>query len=231
MLAALKERCGGALRAVALEGSTAKGLAAPRSDLEFRVILSGRVDRWHTLFMDGMFVGLSVSTWAQTLRDARTVDYEWPLKGDRFTACRVLHDPEGLYARLRGAAVRAEARADFTALVREALADMYEHVLKLMCLGDGALSLTAEAREVAFWAAIAAALANRHLYASSRRMFEDALTLPGMPAVFAPALQALLSSGDAAPAVRAAAGRLWPAMREWGEGLGLTWEDPALQSV
>lgn len=224
VLAALRERYGERLRAVALEGSTAKGLAAPRSDVEFRVLLEPVERRsWRTAFVDGMFVGLGFASPAQALRRARSVDYLWPVAGDVLVTSRVLYDPGGLYPGLRQAALRAEARADFASLVEDALADMYEHVLKLFSLADDALALTAEAREVAFWAAIAVALGARHRYASSRTMYEESLCLGCTPPGFGVALPVLLSPTVDPAALRGAVGVLWPALRTWAAGLGRVW--------
>lgn len=61
ILEVLKERYKDSLIAVAIEGSTAKGLDAPESDLELRVLLSedSGYDRWYAFFYEGMFVGIS----------------------------------------------------------------------------------------------------------------------------------------------------------------------------
>jgi kanamycin nucleotidyltransferase len=229
---AVGRRHGNGLRALALEGSSAKGLAAPRSDLEFCVLLaSDRTDRWHTLFVSGMFVGLTYMSPAQALREARSVDYEWPVAGDRFTACRVLYDPDGLYGRLRRAAARAAAHADFAALAREALADMHESVLKVFSVGEDSLALSASAREAAYWAALAVALVNRHRYASVRAMYEESTTLEDLPSGYAGHVGRLLSAGSGADDLRRATGQLWRAMRAWSEARGTVWDDPGLDTL
>lgn len=231
ILRRLQDRYGRGLLALAVEGSTAKGLDRPESDLECcAVVRSDEQHRWYAGFYRGMFVGVSIVSPEQALRDAQEVDDNWPVVGDRLWTAQVLHDPTGLYGRLREAA--AEARADFAALEREALADMYEHVYKLCTLplagdGDGFAAMTAthEAAQVAFWAADAVGLAHRHRYLSSRTMFAESAALPSLPREYGVHLEGLLGPGARASERRDHAGALWAAFLPWAGDRGVRLDD------
>ncbi len=232
LTARLRERYRERLVAVAVEGSTAKGLDRPESDLELHVILEGAAQRWYPFFFCGMFVGISYRSPEEEVARAQQVDYEWPVTSDALFTARVLYDPTGLYDRLRALARDAEREADFRALVREALADLYEQVLKVFTLRDGeALAASVATARVAYWSAVAVALHHRHRYLSSRTMYEESFTLPDLPAGYEAAVRALLARPADLAAARAAVGGLWLAFREWAKGRGVTLDDDALAGL
>jgi kanamycin nucleotidyltransferase len=230
----LREKYGESLLAVALEGSTAKGLDVPYSDVELRVILSDEVGvhhRWYAFTTNGMSVGISYSSFSRMFARANDVTYEWPKAGDGLMTCQVLYDPAGIFQRLRAQAEEAECRADFQTLVRDALCDMYESVLKLFSVPDDALSLRMDAGMLAYWAAMAVGLANRHRYSSSRRMFEESFTLPDLPEHYETCISALLAMESDASRIRQYAGLLWNASLAWAVGLGIHIEDDELSDL
>ncbi|MFS1519610.1 hypothetical protein V1503_24595 [Bacillus sp. SCS-151] len=85
------------LISVAIEGSTAKGMDCPESDLELRVIVVGRESGWYPFFYKGMFVGISFSTIDKMKSKAKNIDYEWSVKSDSLFTCKIIYDPTNLY--------------------------------------------------------------------------------------------------------------------------------------
>lgn len=137
ILEKLKDTYKDELLSVAVEGSTAKGLDHPQSDLEFRVVLRREnYHRGHAFFYKGMFVGISYNSIDYIEEKAGEMDYEWPVKGDAVASSKVLYDPHDLYGFWRAEGEKAEEEADFRSLVRNALTDMYEHVYKVFALHD-----------------------------------------------------------------------------------------------
>lgn len=222
----LRRRYDDRLVAVMLEGSVAKGLDAACSDLEFGVVIEGAEDRWYPFFRQGMFVGISYRFPESELAGAAKIDYTWPVARDSLLHGLVLYDPGGFYDKLREISLEAEAGADFTELVRDALADTYENVLKLAALEPAqGLQATVFAGQCAYWAAITVALANRHRYLSTRRMIEESFTLASLPTRFREDMGSLLSASSDVRACKDAVGRLWPAMRGWAAGFGACLDD------
>ncbi|MCL6601180.1 MAG: hypothetical protein K6T81_20970, partial [Alicyclobacillus macrosporangiidus] len=71
---------------VALEGSAAKGMDRPESDLELRAIFHGDVPHcWYAFFHHDLFVGISYTSLVAEEAKAREVTYTWPVTG----RCRV----------------------------------------------------------------------------------------------------------------------------------------------
>jgi kanamycin nucleotidyltransferase len=232
VLARLRQRYGEALRTVVLEGSTAKGLDRPESDLELRAVVEGGPEhRWYPCFFRRLFVGVSVVTSARLLAEASEVTYTWPVEGDALFTGRVLHDPGDFYAHARAVARLAESRADFAGLAREAAADMYEHVYKVFTAeGDGATA-AAEARQVAFWAADTVGLVHRHRYLSSRTLFAESARLPDLPPGYAAHLEGLLSLRTDPAELRRHTGALWAGLEGWLAGRGVRLDDDDLAGL
>jgi kanamycin nucleotidyltransferase len=231
LLRRLRERHGENLLAVALEGSTAKGLDRPESDLELRVVLGAGEEAWLPFFLDGLFVGISRVGVDAFLRDAGAVDYTWPVVGDVLFTAEVLHDPRGLYAVARQLARAAEARADFAALQRESLADMYEHVYKVFAAGEDEVMVAHEAHQVASWAANTVGLANRHRYLSSRSIFAESERLPSLPPGYGVCLRGLLALRTEAASLQRHTAALWRGMSQWLAERGVRLPDDALDTI
>ncbi|WP_141225005.1 kanamycin nucleotidyltransferase C-terminal domain-containing protein [Paenibacillus sp. yr247] len=68
--------------------------------------------------------------------DIEEVDYEWCAKSDAVFTFKVIHDPTNLHDELKKIATISEKNANFNALVKAAMADMYEHVYKIFSLSD-----------------------------------------------------------------------------------------------
>jgi kanamycin nucleotidyltransferase len=182
------------LISVAVEGSTAKGMDRPESDLELRVVVKSRDSEWYPFFYKGMFVGISFNTIEKIQSKAANIDYEWCVKGDALFTCKILYDPTNLYESLRERAKTAENHTEFDILVKDALADMYEHVYKIYALNETDTILAAhEARQVAYWATMCVGLKNRHKFLSSRTMYDESFNFKSLPSNFEMKIKGLLS--------------------------------------
>jgi kanamycin nucleotidyltransferase len=178
-----------------------------------------------------MSVGISYSSLSRMTERADEVTYEWPKAGDGLMTCQVLYDPAGIFPRLRSLAEAAEHEAEFKTLVRDALCDMYECVLKLFSVRDVALSLRMDAGMLAYWAAMTVGLANRHRYLSSRRLFEESFTLKDLPEHYETCIRALLAMESDASRIRQYAGLLWNTSLEWTARHGIRIEDNELSDL
>jgi len=222
----LRRRYGDSLVGVLLEGSTAKGTDRTVSDLEFTVVLDECEDRWSPFFRRGMFVGISYRSVAAATAGAEKIGPSWPVAGDTLETGVALYDPGGLFERLRRKNADAVEKADFGLLVRDALADVYENVLKLFSLRpEEALQAGVFAGGAAFLAALAVGLANKHRYLSARLALEESFALPSLPRGYREAITELLASGNDVTALRGALSRLWPALTEWAAGMGVCLDD------
>lgn len=225
----LKNKYGDGLRAVAVEGSTAKGLDSPRSDLELKVVATGQENRWHAFFCRGMFVGISYESPEEFAQGELNIDYHWPVVSDALHTAKVLYDPGNIYANLRAKALAKERVLDFTPLLYDALTDMYENVLKLFCLtAEQSLAAPAAAAGTAYWAAMAVALANRHRYLSSRNMYGESFALPDLPSRYRRSMETLLAGGNELPQLQSAAGELWCSFVVWAKVKGICLDDDEL---
>lgn len=212
----LRAKYGDRLVAVRLEGSVAKGLDVPESDLEMTVILEGGAERWHAFLRDGMFIGLGYSSPEKEEAGNRELAAEWPVSGDTVVHSAALYDPRGLLATLREQRRQVEAAADYRPLVRGALADLHEYVLKLMSLRTPRpVEAAIFAGGLAYWALHTVGLANRHRYLSTRSMFEESCGLASLPAGYRDGLEALLRANGDLPAQQDATARLWSSFVAW----------------
>jgi kanamycin nucleotidyltransferase len=227
---------GSDLLAVAIEGSVAKRIDGPYSDLELRAILRRDVDRWYAFFYQGLFCGVSYTSLAQAEIDARRIDYQWPVTFDRMVTRRVLYDPDGVFTHLAEVARAAERMAPWEELVRDAVTDMYEQVAKVFNAleapqGSYEMGAVAAARNVAYWSALAVALYNRHRYRSIIRMYDEAISLPMKPYGYEHLLPPLLSVRSDMETLATNSWELWLAMRQWAEQLHIALDDDALQGL
>lgn len=210
------------LISVAIEGSTAKGLDGPVSDLELRVVTKGRESTWDAFFYKGMFVGISFSTLEKIRSKAKSIDYEWSVKSDSFFTCKVLYDPTNLYEEIRQTAQKAEEQADFDILIKDAITDMYEHVYKVFALMDTDTILAAhESRQVAYWAVMSVGLKNKYKYLSSRTMYNESFELDSLPAEFEQKIRGLLSLNTDVQSLKKNVGGLWISILNWLEDFNI----------
>ncbi|GGD13539.1 kanamycin nucleotidyltransferase C-terminal domain-containing protein [Pontibacillus salipaludis] len=217
------------LVSVAIEGSTAKGLDLPESDLELRVVIKERESSWEAFFYKGMFVGVSFSTLEKMKSKAKNIDFEWSVKNDALYTCKVLYDPTNLYEELRDTAKGVEEQADFNILIKDAITDMYEHVYKVFALQNTDTLLAAqEARQVAYWAVMSVGLKNKHKFLSSRTMYKESFNLDSLPQGFEQHIHGLLSLNTNVNSIKQNVGELWVSTLNWVQDLNLNLEQSDL---
>ncbi|KZE69187.1 hypothetical protein AWM68_02655 [Fictibacillus phosphorivorans] len=229
ILCELKNKYGEDLIAAAIEGSTAKGTDCPESDLELRVVVNGRASGWYPFFYKGMFVGISFSSLDKIHVKSTNIDYEWCVKGDVLFSSKILHDPTNLYDTLREKAKAAEEQADFDGLIRDALADLYEHVYKIYTIHESDVVTGAhEARQIAYWATMCVGLKNRHKFRSSRSMYHESFQLESLPHDFEQSIKRILSLNTDVQRLKSDVGDLWVSTNKWAALNGITLEESDL---
>ncbi|ANC77296.1 hypothetical protein ABE65_010970 [Fictibacillus phosphorivorans] len=229
ILETLITKYGERLISVAIEGSTAKGIDRPQSDLELRVVVDSRESEWYPFFYNGMFVGISFNTIDKITSKARSMDYEWCVKGDVLFTCKILHDPTNLYESLKEIALNTESQTDFNVLMKDALADMYEHVYKIFTAKETDTIVAAHgARQVAYWATMLVGLKNHHKFLSSRSMYEEAFKLPSLPDHYEMNIKEVLSLHTEVQKLKSFVGDLWSSTAEWAKFNGISLEEDRL---
>ncbi len=228
----LLRKYGERLISVAIEGSTAKGTDRPESDLELRVVVEGRESEWYPFFYKGMFVGISFNTVEKIQSKARSIDYEWCVKGDVLFTCKILYDSSNSYQSLREIALETELHTDFNVLMRDALADMYEHVYKIFTIKDTDTIVAAhEARQIAYWATMLVGLKNRHKFLSSRTMYEEAFGFHSLPNNYEMNIKEVLSLHTDVQKLKRFVGNLWSSTAEWAGLHGISLEEDSLSFI
>jgi kanamycin nucleotidyltransferase len=229
ILEQLKHRYGDQLLAVVVEGSTAKQLDHPYSDLELRVVLDQRdYHRWYAFFYNGMFVGISYNSIDKVEKDAEDIDYEWPVSGDGFSTAEVLYDPNYLFQGLRRKQETVLDETDFDPLVIEALMDLYEHVYKVFTLHDDeTISLYQEVASIGYWAAVTVGLSNRHRYLSAKHMVTESLKLNDVPEGYADLIKHIYEDESPKVVVKS----LWEAFVQWSSEKDIILSDDTLEHI
>lgn len=212
------------LLSVAIEGSTAKGLDGPESDLELRVVIKERESSWEAFFYKGMFVGISFSSPEKMISKASNIDYEWAVKSDVLYTCKVLY-ATNFYEEIRETAKEAEEQVNFNSLIKDAITDMYEHVYKMFLFMDTDTIIAAqESRQVAYWAVMSVGLKNKHKFLSSRTMYKECFELDSLPEAFEQRIRSLLSLKTDVQTLKKNVGELWVATLNWAGSFNINIE-------
>lgn len=115
---------------------------------------------------------------------ASMVDGQWPLTHGAYVHTQALHDPDEVFPPLRPTVLNQLGDA-FTAAIRSLIVeDLYELIGKVRNARDlnrpGSLPLLGV--HLVHHGALLIGLANRALYTSGAKVFEESLRLPGRPA-------------------------------------------------
>lgn len=233
ILNVLKERYKESLISVVVEGSSAKGLDAPESDLELRVLLDKEYDyhRWYSFFYKEMFVGISYNSYSRFLEESKEIDYEWPISGDVIKTAKVIYDPNGVYSILTNNNKIAEQNADYKALIRESVSDMYEHIYKIFTLTDtNRIGITQELINIAYWAAITVGLVNKINYVSNKSMIEDSYMMDNTPKNYEQNIRDLFENKEL-KTIKSIVSILWNSFDKWICQLGIELNDDSLHKI
>ena len=100
----LVDRFADNIRAVALEGSMARGPDAvdERSDIDLVVVArdSNAISE-RELFLDGVLISMGVTTAADLIEEAGELRWDWAMASEGFENFKPLYDPDGFFATLR----------------------------------------------------------------------------------------------------------------------------------
>lgn len=230
----LKDKYNESLISVAVEGSTVKGLDAPESDLELRVLLDKDFNyhRWYAFFYEGMFVGISYNSVSRTLEASKEIDYEWSISGDNLETAEVIFDPQNIYNDLKVNNKLAEQNAGFKELIVESITDMYEHIYKVFTLSaTNYIGITQELTNIAYWAALTIGLANRYKYKSNKDMVEESFVLNNIPENYEQNIRSMFLNADLDD-IQNAVSNLWVTFDSWAhQEFGINLNDDNLQHI
>jgi len=216
--------------AVGLYGSTARGADGPYSDIEILCVLGTAGEDYSHEWTTGPWKA-EVNFVSQDILFARAaeVDERWPLTHGAYIHTRPLHDPEGIFLQLRQI-VLGQPGGKFTAAVRLLIVgDIYELVGKVRNAQHSGHSagLPVLAMHLALYGAFLIGLADRHLYTSGARLFEESLRIHGRPAGYDDLCLLVMDGTLSNPiAVAAACEAFWSGVERWSAARGILLEEP-----
>ncbi len=225
---ALRRRHGARLLAVAAYGSTARDSDGPYSDLELWAVLDDAAfgaDYDQSLeWVHGRGkaeVGLISRSAVEAF--ARQVEPDWALTHGQFVHARALWiapDHGTLVETLRSLAAHPDDAAVDRALAELVVGELYETLGKLRNRG-ARKPLALLAGQAALQLACLAGLAERHVFAGSERLLDEAIDLPGPDG--AAELLARVRDGRLGEeaAVIASVERAWAGIERWADAIGL----------
>jgi len=170
--------------AIGLYGSLARGSDGPYSDIEMHCVVQGTgVDERLEWSAGAWKAEVDVFSEDVLLAWAAEVDVDWPLTHGACTEVLAVYDPTGFFARLRDAVLSCDDDKVGQAIRDLIVGELYERIGKVRnarATGNEACLpyLTVELAEMGM---CLIGLANRHLYATSTRAFEESLKQPGRP--------------------------------------------------
>jgi len=220
---------GGTVLAIALYGSLARGSDGPYSDIEMHCVVQGTgVDKCLEWSTGAWKAEVDVYSEDVLLAWATEVDVDWPLTHGAFTEVLAVYDPTDSFSRLRATALSHKDDKFDQAIRGVIVGELYERIGKVRnarALGTEAC-LPYLAVEIAKMGMCLIGLANRHLYATSTRAFEESLEQPGRPEGY-DCLCQMVISGDLADTYRVAqaAEKFWSGVEMWASERGITIEE------
>ena len=227
--AALQAHYGERLLALGVYGSMARGSDGPFSDIEMHCILHGQgVETCFEWSAGPWKAEVDVYSADVLLRWAAEVEGDWPITHGAAVGEQALYDPTDFFTRLRTAALDHPAEV-FERAIKEVLVGViYELVGKLRnaAAANNLAVLPYFTVELARAGACLVGLANRHLYTTTARMWEESLALPDPPPGYA-ALVRLVMSGrlDEPARILPLVDAFWAGAERWAEGRGLKLTD------
>lgn len=217
----VQARYGDRILAIGLYGSVARGTDGPYSDIEMRCVLRTAGEQFSFEWSTGPWKAeVDFSSEDVILREAATVDEDWPLTHGAFLTVLPLFDPECFFEHLRDV-VTGQPEEKFRAAIEETLVgEIYELVGKLRnarAAGND-VYVPELAVSIARDGAYVLGLAHRYTYSTGSQVFAEALALPGRPAGF-DALCRLVMSGNLVDpeGVAAAVEAFWFGLAAWAD--------------
>ncbi|MFS1519609.1 kanamycin nucleotidyltransferase C-terminal domain-containing protein [Bacillus sp. SCS-151] len=123
-------------------------------------------------------------------------------------------------------AKEVEDQANFNIFVKDAMADMFEHVYKVFTLKNTDTMIAAqEARLIAYWATICVGLKNKQKYLSGRTMYNESFKLKSLPKGYEQNVCSLLSLNTDVQSLKDSASELWVSTHSWADKFGVRLEE------
>jgi kanamycin nucleotidyltransferase len=227
--ARLQRHCRERLVAIGAYGSLARGTDGPYSDVEMHCVVQGAgVDKMLEWSAGPWKAEVDVYSEDVLLAWATEVEADWPLTHGAFVDVLPLYDPSGFFLRLREATLSHDEGA-FDQVIRDLIVgELYEltgKVRNAQAAGNAAC-VPYLAVELTKMGVCLIGLANRHLYTTTTKAFEESLALPGGPDGY-DRLCRMVMSGDLADAQQAidAAEALWSGVERWASERAIVLEE------
>ena len=227
--ASIQHYYGDRVLAIGLYGSLARGTDGPYSDIEMHCVLWGSgAFPWLEWSAGDWKAEVDVFSEEGILARASEVDINWALTQGACTAVVALYDPTGFFARLRQTTL-AHPDHVFRQAIRDIIVgEIYERIGKIRnarteqhgaCLPYLAIELAKEG-------AYLLGLANRCLYTTSTRLFEESLALPGLADGYTALCQIVMKGelGDM-DQIADAADAFWSGIETWAQERDIRIED------
>ena len=216
---------GDAVLAIGVYGSVARGTDGPYSDIEMHCVVRGSgIDRCLEWSTGPWKAEVDVYSEDALLAWAAALEGDWPLTHGSFVEVHVVYDPGGLFARLRDAALSHPAGAFERTIHDVIVGEVYELVGKVRNAraAGNEVCMPYLAVELAKMGACLIGLANRHLYTTTTRAWEESLAQPGRPQGY-DRLCRMVMAGDLADADRIAdaAEGFWAGVGAWATDRGM----------
>jgi len=219
--AQLQRHYGDQVLALGVYGSLARGTDGPYSDIEIHCVLRGSgIERCFEWSAGPWKAEVDVYSEDVLLRWAAQVDGDWALTHRVCTDVWALFDPTGFFPRLRDVTLSQPAPVFEQVLHDVIVGELYELIGKIRNVRAAQYEacLAYLAVEFAEYGAFLVGLANRYLYTTSTRMFEESLVLPDRPAGYDGLCHMVMVGELADPAqIVEACETFWSGVERWAE--------------
>ncbi|WP_243014195.1 ANT(4')-I family aminoglycoside nucleotidyltransferase [Brevibacillus borstelensis] len=219
--ARLHEVFGEKIAAIGVYGSVSRGTDGPFSDIEMFCVLkesSEPVDYSYEWSTGPWKAEVNVLSADVLLKNASTVEGQWPLTHGPFFSPLSLYDPDGFFSTLRKAA-ESPAREDFKNAINEVLVgEMCEFIGKLRNASRNGphTYLPYLAMQFAESGAMLIGLHNQRLFSTGSMVLPESLQLPNRPAGFDDVARLVMSGDLAEPAkVVSVCEAFWSGLVDW----------------
>lgn len=216
--------------AMGIYGSVARGADGPYSDIEILCVLKTSGEDYSHEWTTGPWKAeVNFVSRDRLFAQAAEVHGDWPLTHGAYVHTCPLYDPEEVFSQLRRI-VWGQPNDKFASALRLLIVgDIYELVGKVRNahqLGHRA-GLPMLAMHLALYGAFLIGLADRHLYTSGGRVFEESLGIRGRPAGYDDLCRRVMEGAlGASTQVVAACEAFWGGVERWSAARGIVLEEP-----
>ncbi|RNA70636.1 kanamycin nucleotidyltransferase C-terminal domain-containing protein [Alteribacter keqinensis] len=228
----LLDTYGEQILAIGVYGSVGRNEEGPFSDIEMHVVTKHGFTLENYEFIYGKFkIELSVRQKSDFFKRARLIDDSWSIKAGVFTGILPLFDPQGLFEEVKEMPMQVPESVIKETMREFMIWEPYETMGKIRNqYEEGNYHyLPMGARDLVWQTAKLIGLANRHIYTTRAKTFEESLTLPYRPEGYRE-LAVLVMEGTLhdRETVYQHCECLWTGLNEWYEELGITYMETSL---